>query len=148
MTLQRRAVCRGSLWWVAVAAQKASRRRPSSAGHPTAPKKLVISFLLQNKQQIPDIYFNFVGALKWLLVSHTLVFRGRTKGRGKSRKYRDNVRSRFVLWAEGDMRGLLSRMMSAAARAPAASSGKMSEDDKLKRAMALLSQGQLSRCRG
>ena len=50
-------------------------------------------------------------ALKWLLVSHSLVLRGRAKGRGHSR-FHDTVSSRFALWENGDFRGLLSRMMN------------------------------------
>ena len=70
--------------------------------------------------EVEDVFANHADdamavnrALKWALVSHALVFRGRSKHRGQ-RRFRDNVQTRFVLWREGNYRKLLDLMMKAA----------------------------------
>ena len=56
-------------------------------------------------------------ALKWLLVSHALVLRGRTRGRSR-RRFRDTVATRFSLWREGDLHKLLDLCVAEAERVP------------------------------
>lgn len=88
-------------------------------------------------------------SLKWLMISHALVFRGKTRVRsGRRLFFRDNMDTRFDLWERGERRRLLELFVNAAARVQPRHRKDLPEDFRLSRAMEFLEAGLLSKCRG